>query len=137
MKQIKLTTITIILVFLVLYSCFSNILFAQNVGISNFGATPHASALLDIESSTKGLLIPRLALTSVNSAAPVISPAISLLIFNTATAGVFPNDVKPGYYYWNGTKWERFQTGNQNDWNILGNTATNSSFDSLSDGSPE
>jgi microcystin-dependent protein len=32
---------------------------AQNVGISNIGATPHASAMLDVASTTKGLLIPR------------------------------------------------------------------------------
>ncbi|MBC7412666.1 MAG: hypothetical protein H7331_09470 [Bacteroidia bacterium] len=131
MKQIKLIPFAIVLTLTASYSCFFNTLFAQNVGISNSGATPHASALLDIESSTKGLLIPRLALTTTNSAAPVISPAISLLIFNTATAGAFPNEVKPGYYYWSGAKWDRFQTGSQNDWNIIGNTATNSAFNFL------
>ncbi|MDY0135371.1 MAG: hypothetical protein RBS14_06775, partial [Atribacterota bacterium] len=55
----------------------------------------------------KGLLIPRVALTSTSSASPITSPATSLLIYNTATAG----DVTPGYYYWNGSAWVRFATG--------------------------
>jgi hypothetical protein len=135
MERVKLKTVINSIQILIggitfLWSLSSSVI-AQNVGISNSGATPHASALLDIESPTKGLLIPRIALTASNVAAPVVSPAVSLLIFNTAIAGVFPNDVKPGYYYWNGAKWERFQTGNQNDWSILGNSATNSAINFL------
>ncbi len=28
----------------------------------------------------------------------------SLLVYNTATAGTSPNNVTPGFYYWNGAK---------------------------------
>jgi hypothetical protein len=28
-----------------------------------------------------------------------------MLVYNTATAGVSPNNVVPGFYYWNGSKW--------------------------------
>ncbi|MBL7747745.1 MAG: DNRLRE domain-containing protein [Chitinophagaceae bacterium] len=67
--------------------------------------TPHVSAMLDVSSIDKGVLIPRIALTAANVAAPVTSPAEGLIIYNTAIAGVAPNNVIPGYYYWNGTRW--------------------------------
>jgi microcystin-dependent protein len=83
---------------------------SQNVGINGAGANPNASAMLDIESSDKGVLIPRLALTSNTVAAPVTSPAVSLVIYNTATAGSSIYAVTPGYYYWDGTAWIRLAT---------------------------
>lgn len=81
---------------------------AQNLGISSTGATPNASAVLDLSATNKGLLIPRIALTATNVASPVTSPAVSLLIYNTATTGPTPETlVSPGYYYWNGSIWVR------------------------------
>lgn len=83
---------------------------AQNVGINATGSAPDASAGLDIDFDNKGLLVPRVALTATNSASPITSPATSLLIYNTATAGTAPNNVYPGYYFWNGYAWQRFKT---------------------------
>lgn len=74
----------------------------QNVGINDNNSDPKASAMLDVFSTTKGMLIPRVALTSTSSAAPITEPETSLLVYNTATAG----DVTPGYYYWN-LRWIR------------------------------
>ena len=105
------------------------IVIGQNIGINVNGAVPAASALLDIDASAlgaankKGLLVPRIALTATNVAAPVVAPATSLLIYNTATAGVAPNNVVPGYYYWNGAAWVAFVAGVQG-WTILGNAGT-------------
>ena len=82
-------------------------IYAQNVGINSDGSSPDASAMLDIKSTDKGLLIPRVALTNTSLASPITSPATSLLVYNTATTG----DVTPGYYYWNGNQWVRFATG--------------------------
>jgi len=67
--------------------------------------TPHASAKLEVASDRQGFLPPRIALTAINSASPITSPATGLIIFNTATAGTTPNNVLPGYYYWDGSKW--------------------------------
>lgn len=64
-----------------------------------------SSAMLDVVSSNRGFLPPRLALTASNIADPVNNPAIGLLIYNTATAGSDSTQVTPGYYYWNGTRW--------------------------------
>jgi hypothetical protein len=97
---------------------------SQNIGISSNGATPAASAMLDIVSTTKGLLIPRVALTATNVAGPVTSPATSLLVYNTATAGTSPDNVIPGYYYWNGSAWISFLTATTTGWTVTGNSGT-------------
>ena len=81
--------------------------------------SPNASAKLDITSTNKGFLPPRLALTAANVFAPVtglsgtteLATAAGLLIYNTATSGTTPNNVVPGYYYWNGTAWIQISGG--------------------------
>ncbi|PZD78086.1 hypothetical protein DNG35_06865 [Mesonia sp. K7] len=70
--------------------------------------TPDKSSAVDIVSTKRGLLIPRLALTATNVATPVASPANSLLVYNTATAGTTPNNVTPGFYFWDTDHWVRF-----------------------------
>lgn len=80
-----------------------------NVGIGT--TTPDASAKLDVSSTSQGFLPPRVALTAKNAAAPIASPATGLLVYNTATAGTSPNNVTPGYYYWDGAAWQRFVDG--------------------------
>ncbi|CAN5694596.1 hypothetical protein BH10BAC3_BH10BAC3_03530 [soil metagenome] len=59
--------------------CMSN-LNAQGVAVNNSAASANASAILDVSSSQKGILIPRL--TTVERDA-VKSPATALLIFNS------------------------------------------------------
>ena len=111
---------------------------AQNIGINGTGVNAHPSALLDIDdagTNTKGLLIPRLALTAINVSTPVTAPATSLLVYNTATASTGSNAVSPGYYYWDGVKWVRFQYtfngATSLDWSTTGNVITNSSVNFL------
>lgn len=81
---------------------------------------------LDVTSTNDGLLIPRVALTATNATAPLTAPTTSELVYNTATAGIVPNNVTPGYYYWNGTAWVRLLNTESNDWNLLGNIGTSS-----------
>jgi uncharacterized protein (TIGR02145 family) len=66
---------------------------------------PDPSAVLDLKSHVKGLLPPRLSLVALNVPDPVVSPAIGLHVYNTDTAGISPNTVYPGDYYWNGSRW--------------------------------
>lgn len=70
--------------------------------------SPDASAQLDVTSSDKGFLAPRIALTSATDVTTIATPATGLMVYNTATAGTTPNNVIPGYYYYDGTKWVRF-----------------------------
>lgn len=76
---------------------------AQNVGIGT--DTPDSSALLDINSTNKGFLLPRVELISTTNPLPINKPATGLLVYNTATNGTVPDNVSPGHYYWDGTKW--------------------------------
>jgi len=77
--------------------------------------TPNASAKLDVNSSTQGFLPPRVALTASNAFSPLVGTsanATGLIVYNTATAGTAPNNVVPGYYFWNGTAWINFLASN-------------------------
>lgn len=111
-------TITLLSLFAVTFS------HAQNVGINSTGAAPVSSAALDVDMANKGILIPRVALTTTGAFAPVTGTATtSLLVYNTATAGVFPSNVTPGYYFWDGAKWVRL-LNNGNSWIVGANAAS-------------
>ena len=51
---------------------------AQNIAIKNTGALPNASAMLDIASNNKGLLVPRIVLTATTDNTTIASPSSSL-----------------------------------------------------------
>jgi hypothetical protein len=53
-------------------------------------------------------------LQAKNIAAPVSNPTQGLLVFNTATSGNAPNQVSPGYYYWEGAGWNKFSETDKN-----------------------
>lgn len=67
---------------------------AQSVAINTDGTTADASAALDIKSTSKGMLVPRMAQAQRNA---ITTPATGLLIFQT--------DNTPGFYYYNGSSW--------------------------------
>ena len=77
----------------------------SQVIISSDNSSAHSSAMLEVKSTDKGFLPPRVALTAITAADPVVTPAVGLLVYNTAVAGTTPNNVIPGFYYWNGTIW--------------------------------
>lgn len=79
------------------------------VGIGN--TDPNGA--LDITSTTEGLLIPRVSLTATN-VATITTPTISELVYNTSTSAAGPNQVTPGFYYWNGTVWISIKNPNSN-----------------------
>jgi hypothetical protein len=80
--------------------------YTQNIGINEDGSSPNSSAILDVKSTDKGLLIPRVQLDDVSTAAPITAPVEGLLIYNET--GTEPK----GFYYWNGTNWIKLTTGN-------------------------
>ena len=90
---------------------------AQNIGINATGAAPDAGAMLDISSTNKGLLIPRVNIASLATIAPITGSAtVSMLVYNTnATTGT-------GYHYWDGANWVRLSSGDA--WQITGNANT-------------
>lgn len=80
----------------------------QGVGINN--PTPHASALLDLTSTGKGLLLPRMTTAQRDA---IVAPAASLFIFNTTNAR---------FEYFDGLAWVPLvNTG----WSLADNAGTN------------
>ncbi|NND62104.1 MAG: hypothetical protein HKN48_02800 [Flavobacteriaceae bacterium] len=82
--------------------------------LSSFGqigiGTTTPQGALDMGSSSLGLVYPRVALTSAVSQSPVINPnggalEIGTTVYNTATTTSGANDVHPGIYSWDGTRW--------------------------------
>ena len=81
---------------------------------------PDENAILDLKeaadgTATKGLLMPRVALVSTNLPAPLASHVAGMTVYNTAVSEEGEvNYVSPGFYYNDGTKWERLHLGTTN-----------------------
>jgi len=83
---------------------------AQNIAITDDDTyTANSSAMLDIKSLSKGMLVPRLTTTQRNA---VSNPATGLLVFDTDVAS---------FYFYNGTSWTNLSSGNANG--IIGYTS--------------
>lgn len=108
---------------------FSGTLQAQVTIGSN--TEPNGNAILDLknnanpETSTKGLLLPRVELESTALTTPLTAHVKGMVVYNTKTA----NDITPGYYYNDGTKWSRVADASSGTWyNVAtGNAATENS----------
>ena len=70
-------------------------IFSQSVGINTDGSSPEASAMLDVSSTTKGLLIPRM---TGSEREAISSPATGLMVYDTSESIL---------YFYTGTKWQR------------------------------
>ncbi|MCF8258057.1 MAG: tail fiber domain-containing protein [Flavobacteriales bacterium] len=82
----------------------------DGVLIDYVGTTRDASAILDVRSTSQGVLVPRVSIANLAAAAPVTSPAEGLLVYNTnVTTGV-------GYHYWTGTLWSKLRNGPTVPW---------------------
>ena len=89
--------------------------------------TTAPNAMLDVQSTTNGVLIPRVQLTSLTDNTTIINPAggalpTSTLVYNIAAAGVSPNNVQPGFYYWNNTALRWIPIAATAGWELDGNT---------------
>lgn len=87
----------------------------QNVGVNATGAAPNSSAMLDVASTTSGMLTPRMTQAQRNA---IATPATGLLIYQT--------DVVPGFYYYNGTAWVTFSSNLYNNtYQVVGTAGAN------------
>jgi len=93
---------------IILLSLFFVFFFKVSAQVGIGTTNPDPSSVLDVESTSAGVLIPRVALNSINDVTTIVSPATSLLVYNTnTTIGV--SSVTPGFYYWDGSQWSRFK----------------------------
>lgn len=83
--------------------------FAQTkIGVAGANNTPdvNANAILELDAADKGLLLPRLALEKTTDATPLNAHVAGMTVYNTSKV----NDVVPGFYYNDGTKWQQMVT---------------------------
>lgn len=82
--------------FVLLFSCYIGR--SQNVAITNTGTPPDISAALDVQSISKGFLVPRMTLAQRIA---ISTPATGLLVYQTdGTAGFFYNQGTSGLPNW-------------------------------------
>lgn len=112
------------------------------VKISNSSGVINTESVLHLESAAnnRGFLLTRIALQATNNVAPLASHTAGMIVFNTATAGAAPNNVTPGLYYNDGTRWIKmttktpqtgdikngFQSADHNGWYLLNGRAVSS-----------
>lgn len=75
---------------------------AQNIGINETGANPHGSAILDVSSTNKGMLVPRLTTAQRTS---IAGPANGLLVYDTNTSS---------FWFYDGGAWVELVSGTVN-----------------------
>jgi hypothetical protein len=83
--------------------------------------TLNSNSLLELESTTKGLLFPRVALTGTTAFAPLAAHVAGMTVYNTATA----SDVTPGLYTNSGSAWVKLGGSTSTAYqNIVGGVQT-------------
>lgn len=103
MKKIIFSLMTVLLILTKLT--------AQSVSINNDGSTPHPSAILDVQSNAKGMLIPRMTSAERNA---IAAPAEGLLVFDNETTS---------FWFYKAAGWTELVTGGgatTNFWNTDG-----------------
>lgn len=112
MKTIKITLLALTL------SLGFSVAIAQNQGvaINTDGSQADASALLDVKSTTGGVLVPRMDMAERDL---IATPATGLLIYQS--------DNTPGFFYYDGAAWIAIggASGPDGDWTISGNDLYN------------
>jgi len=95
MKLIKISLITLLIV-------MGTVIQAQ-VAVNNTGDDPDADAMLDVQSTNKGLLVPRM----IQASRPA-SPPAGMIIYQT--------DNDPGFYIYGSAGWEKTGTADNDFW---------------------
>ena len=92
---------------------------SQSLGVNTTGAPAANSAILDVSSTDKGMLVPRMSKAQKNA---IAAPATGLLIFQDS-----PDSV--GFHYYDGTVWTWLANANKSldttAWLTTGNTGLN------------
>jgi len=110
MHNIKALTVLLIIIVGCKYPLSAQIKIGENPKSIN------ADAVLDVESSNKGILLPRIALSSTTSASPLKNFTSGMVVYNTSSS----NDLTPGLYYSDGTKWIKGNTTISNTGFLIG-----------------
>jgi hypothetical protein len=110
----RLLSLSNVIILAFLLATASNL--QAQVGIASSSITPDASAMLEVRSSSKGFLGPRVSLTGTTDNTTISNtPVKGLLVYNLANV----SDVTEGFYYFDGTSWVRIATGSNSSGQLL------------------
>lgn len=111
MKQPKTSTLLLVIL-------FSGCLLTLNAQVKITDGpvlTLDPNSLLELESTNKGLLIPRIAINNLSLPAPMMAPVpVGMLVYSLG------GSITDGFYHWNGTAWIPFATGITGQWTTNG-----------------
>ena len=93
-KTKSLTKIAVLFILIFIISN-GNIIAQQGVSVNTTGLPPDNSAILDVSSSTQGVLIPRVSLNTIYDQLSTAPNANSLLVYNN-----FGGPLLSGFWYW-------------------------------------
>jgi hypothetical protein len=97
-----------------------SVVVAQSAAITTDGSNAHASAMLDVKSTNKGMLVPRMTTAQRTS---IVSPAKGLLVFDNDTGD---------FWFYNGTAWVSLTSGEStNVWKKNADTIYNTNKGSV------
>jgi microcystin-dependent protein len=81
---------------LAISALFINLVSQAQLAVNTDGSAPVTSAMLDVKSTSKGLLAPRM---TAAQRALIVSPAAGLTVYQT--------DAQAGYYFYTGAYWKK------------------------------
>lgn len=100
---------------------------SAQVKIGNNPSNVNPNAILELESTNKGVLMPRVQLDSTHSPAPLSAFVKGMVVYNTRTV----NDVSEGIYYCDSLKWVKIANAGPEGWSVNGNSGINSATNFL------
>jgi hypothetical protein len=115
------------------YFLFAGVLFLHftvraQVKIGDNSTTINSASLLEMETTNKGFVLPRVSLTDVNSSSPLASGLLTgTIVYNTNASATGGSGA--GIYYWDGSKWNFLTntTTSLNYWSLTGNSGLSAS----------
>src|ERR1700721_455773 len=96
-----MTTTYVKIIFVLLLTSFTPVIYSQNISINLAGAPGNTSAILDLSDASNahlGFLLTNVFLNSTTDNTTIPSPPDGLIIYNT-NAGI-TNGFGKGFYYW-------------------------------------
>ena len=101
------------------------------VKIGNNPTTINTNSILELETTNKGLVLPRIALTNVTSPSPLSATVLEgTFVYNTNASVAGGSGA--GLYYWTGSQWQYMVTPTSaNAWLLTGNSVVSSSTNFL------
>lgn len=112
------------LIFLFLLLTYASLAQQQGVAISTDGSAAASSAMLDVKSTDKGMLVPRMTTAQRTAIANVVK---GLLVFDNTTSS---------FWFYNGSAWTELSSGGSSPWALSGTNVSNTNTGNVGIGNP-